>query len=135
MGQFAKTPSFISLNLEPVSNVTDDSLVEPPKQRSSSTSTEEAFVKHGCSSVKDTISFDGILSYTIDRKHSGNVQDKRIVTIASKLVRDDDPNCEMRLISFGTRVSSQRTSQVSEFAGIYMKCPSARLTRESKLTA
>jgi hypothetical protein len=76
--------------------------------------------------LKEAKSVDGIISY-LTRKHGGNVHGKGIATITSKSVMYDAPNMPrgMPLISLLTHVSSQRTSHVSGFAGISMKCASA----------
>jgi hypothetical protein len=72
-------------------------------------------------------SVDGIISY-LTRKHGGNVHDKGIVTIASKSVKNGVPRLAVRT------VSSQRTSQVSGFAGISTTCASAQLITQSEVT-
>jgi hypothetical protein len=88
--------------------------------------------------LKEAKSLEGIISY-LTRKHGGNVPDRGIVTITSKSLYFGDVRnladftaCSSFQISLLSRVSRQRTSQVSGFAEISAKCASARLITQSE---
>jgi hypothetical protein len=100
--------------------------------------------------LKEAKSLDGVISY-LTKKHGGNVQEKGIVTITSQSVYDPHyaltnvadltsgvnplrtkkPDFQFALSL--TRISAQRRSQTSGFAGISATCASARLTTQSRL--
>jgi hypothetical protein len=84
--------------------------------------------------LNDAGSLNGIISY-LTRKDSGNVRDKGIVTIRqSRFVMAIGKNCRISSNSLLRGVATQRTGQVSGFAGISANCASGRLMTQSQVT-